>query len=136
MAGMQGEAQLIADYPGARCNADFCALEVQRGPRIWRLLLARGTDPAPERALAAACERVDIVIASRWLPQSCRPAWLKADRNLLERSGGLAIDLTSGTVTTVAQSQGQHGWWQVPDQRRPEFSPSGAATDAANPAPQ
>ena len=64
-----------------------------------------------ERDLAAACARVDIVVADRWLPYSCRPRWLKADRRMLEKTGELAIRLSSREVETVAQGQGAHGWW-------------------------
>jgi competence protein ComEC len=118
LAGMDGDVKLMADSPGARCNRDFCALELKRGGRDWRLLIGRGKDSVPERALAAACDRADIVIAERWLPRSCRPAMLKVDKSLLTRTGGLAIDLERGKLTTVAENQGQHGWWRTPEPRR------------------
>ena len=60
----------------------------------------------PERALAAACDVSDIVIAARWLPHSCKPRWLKADRTMLGKTGGLAIDLGKGRVVTVAEGTG------------------------------
>lgn len=121
-AGMEGTTRPLDDWPGARCNPDFCAVTLRRDGRDWRLLLSRGKDYAPERQLAAACDEVDIVIADRWLPRSCQPRWFKADRQFLERSGGLAIDLGAGKVTTVAESQGQHGWWRVPE-RDPRARP-------------
>lgn len=62
--------------------------------------------------LAEACAKADIVISQRYLPRSCRPRWLKADRRFLEKSGGLAIDLADEKITTVAESQGEHGWWR------------------------
>jgi competence protein ComEC len=111
LAGMSGEVSTLAEWPGARCSPEFCAVELLRGGRTWRLLIGRSKNPVTERELAAACDLSDIVIADRWLPRSCRPRWLKADRNLLDRSGGLAIDLTQGRVTTVAAEQGTHGWW-------------------------
>ncbi|PKB25535.1 competence protein ComEC [Novosphingobium kunmingense] len=111
LAGMNGEVRLIADWPGGECNADFCALRLDRSGRAWDLLIARGKDYVDERALAAVCDRVDVVIAARYLPRSCRPRWIKADRRLLDRSGGLAIDLDDANIRTVAQGQGQHGWW-------------------------
>jgi competence protein ComEC len=110
-AGMAGGTRLLDKWPGARCNPDFCAIILRRGGRDWRLLLSRGQDFAPERELAAACDRADIVIADRWLPRSCQPRWIKADRRMLQRTGGLAIDLSESEVTTVAQTQGRHGWW-------------------------
>ena len=62
----------------------------------------------------------------------CRPRWLKADRDLLERSGGLNIDLTERAIETVAEGQGAHGWWnpRVRLPRRP-YAPQPSATAAA-----
>lgn len=111
-AGMAGKTVALADWPGASCNADYCALVLNRKGRPWHLLIARGADPVPERALAAACDVSDVVIAARWLPQSCRPRWLKADRNMLDKSGGLTIDLASQHLVTVAEGEGEHGWWR------------------------
>ncbi len=111
-AGMNGTVRQLDDWPGARCNRDFCALVLERAGHRWQVLMARGTDYVNERELAAACERVDIVIAARYLPRSCQPRWLKADRRMLDRTGGLTIDLSAGEVQTVAENQGSHGWWQ------------------------
>tara|TARA_B100001057_G_C22348596_1_gene756133 strand:- start:382 stop:648 length:267 start_codon:yes stop_codon:yes gene_type:complete len=82
-------------------------------PRNWTILVARNRDLVAERALAAACQRADIVIAERYLPRSCRPRWLKIDRLFLQREGGTAIYLSSRKVATVAQDQGEHGWWRA-----------------------
>lgn len=112
IAGMAGTPILLEQWPAADCNHDFCVVPLERNGRIWHLLIARGTDVVPERALAAACDRADIVVADRWLPASCRPKWFKADRNLLGATGGMSIDLKSGSVRTVASGQGDHGWWQ------------------------
>ncbi|MCB2061425.1 MAG: ComEC/Rec2 family competence protein, partial [Novosphingobium sp.] len=112
LAGMDGELRELSQWPGARCSRDFCALELERGKREWRLLISRSKEIVPERALAAACDRADIVIADRWLPWSCRPRVLKADRRLLLRTGGLSIDLVNGRIRTVADEQGGHGWWR------------------------
>ncbi len=114
VAGMSGTVRTLAEWPGARCSPDFCVVELHRGGRTWRLLIARGKEPVSERELAAACSRSDIVIADRWLPSSCRPHSLKADRTLLDRTGGLAIDLQRARITTVAEAQGRHGWWREP----------------------
>lgn len=117
-AGVEGEPQVLANWPGAYCNTDFCAVRLERNGRVWDLLIARSRDAVPERALAAACGRADIVIAARWLPRSCRPRWLKADRNMLERTGGLAIRLAHRQVETVAEGEGEHGWWRQPERLR------------------
>ena len=113
MAGMSGAVRTLAEWPGARCSRDFCTFELERGGRVWRVLVSRSRDRVPERELAAACDRVDIVISDRWLPRSCAPRWLRADRRALGQSGGLAIDLARREVRTVAQGQGRHGWWRV-----------------------
>lgn len=117
IAGMEGETHLLENWPGARCNRDFCAVELDRGGRTWRLLIARGKDLIDIQPLAAACRQVDIVIADRRLPYACNPSTLKADRAMLGQTGGLTLDLTNRKIETVVQDQGAHGWWR-PAKRR------------------
>ena len=112
LAGVTGEPQPLAEWPGARCSSDFCVVSLDRAGRSWDILMSRSRAIIPERALAAACERSDIVVSDRWLPASCRPRWLKADRRMLSESGGLAIVLAGPEVSSVADSQGEHGWWR------------------------
>ncbi|VVT16538.1 ComEC/Rec2 family competence protein [Erythrobacter sp. EC-HK427] len=115
LAGVEGDPVPMEQWHGAECSRDFCALTLEREGREWHLLMSRSEDIVEERALAAACERSDIVITDRWLPRSCQPRVLKADRRMLEQSGGIALVL-SGTgeahMRTVAQSEGEHGWWR------------------------
>jgi competence protein ComEC len=115
LAGVAADPVPLDQWPGARCSDAFCILIIARGGREWTLLLGRNRDRVEERGLASACAQADIVVADRYLPRSCRPRWLKADRRFLERSGGLAIDLSAQRITTVAASQGQHGWWREPE---------------------
>ena len=112
MAGMEGGTLPLAQWKGAQCSPDFCSLALERGGRRWNVLMERSTVRVPERALAAACDLADIVVADRILPRSCHPRWLKADPLMLHQTGGLAIDLTKRRIATVAQSQGEHGWWR------------------------
>ncbi|WP_233999755.1 ComEC/Rec2 family competence protein [Porphyrobacter sp. TH134] len=120
LAGVAAEPVPIADWEGANCSSAFCTLVLNRGGRDWVVLLGRGRAQVEERALAAACAEADVIVSERFLPRSCRPRWLKADRRYLAQRGGLAIDLAAGRITTVAQSQGTHGWWRpAPDQPRP-----------------
>jgi competence protein ComEC len=128
LAGVGAEPVPLAEWPGARCSSAYCTLVIERGGREWVLLLGRGRERVEERALAAACAQADIVVSERFLPRSCRPRWLKADRRYLAQSGGLAIDLARERITTVAEGQGAHGWWRVPDdpfgKPRPETAPA------------
>jgi competence protein ComEC len=112
MAGMDGSVMPLRNWPQARCSPAFCRLDIERGGRTWRLLLALGRQPVARDDLTKACAISDIVVADRWLPSSCRPRALKADRAKLNRTGGMAIDLGKGRVETVAQEQGDHPWWQ------------------------
>ena len=112
LAGVSAEPVALAEWDGAHCSSVFCMVLIERGGRNWVLLLGRGRAQVEERALAAACNEADIVVSERFLPRSCRPRWLKADRRYLERSGGLSIDLDSAKVTSVAERQGTHGWWR------------------------
>lgn len=114
LAGVAAEPVPLEQWPGARCSPSFCTITLERGGREWHLLLGRNRDRVEERGLASACGQADIVVADRYLPRSCRPRWLKADRRFLERSGGLSIDLSQEQVTSVAESQGRHGWWKEP----------------------
>lgn len=116
LASVSGEPIPLADWPQAQCSSDFCVVNLERGGRVWSLLLARSRDRIEERSLAAACGEADIVVADRFLPRSCKPRWLKADTRLLRKTGGLAITLEDERIDTVASRQGQHGWWRG-DQR-------------------
>jgi competence protein ComEC len=64
----------------------------------------------PVRALVRACGQADIVVSDRALPRNCRPRWLKADRRLLARTGGIAIDLAAGVIVTVERTGDEHPW--------------------------
>ncbi len=112
LAGVEGEPVPLAEWPAARCSREFCVVGLTRAGRTWQVLMSRNRQQIEERALVAACERADIVVSDRWLPASCRPRWLKADARMLSRTGGLAIVLDGPHVTSVAESQGQHGWWR------------------------
>ncbi len=133
LAGMEGNVRMLADWPGARCSDDFCLLAVVRGGRRFSIMIAKTREYIDEMDLAAACERVDIVIADRRLPYACRPRVLKADRVMLTGTGGVAVYLESGKIRTVAETQGQQGWYRWPQPYQPKLkvpSASAQATDA------
>lgn len=113
-AGFQGELSDFDALPGARCSADSCSVELIRGTRRWRLLAMRSNyfvEPGP---LRRSCADADIVVSERWLPDWCRPRWLKLDRSLLRRTGGLSIVLADQRVTTVRIDGDAHPWIDPP----------------------
>jgi competence protein ComEC len=113
LAGVEAEPIALAQWPGADCNADFCALSLHRAGRDWQLLLSRSDYLIDAKQLAAACARTDIVISDRWLPRNCAPRILKADGRMLAQTGGLSVALGEPLrIDTVATSQGEHGWWR------------------------
>ena len=109
-----GEADEFTELeraPEAACSADLCAADIVRGGRRWRLLATRSSHFVPIPDFARACSESDIVVSDRRLPRSCAPRWLKADRDLLARTGGLAIRLSAGaSVETVAAASRRHPW--------------------------
>jgi competence protein ComEC len=108
-AGLDGEAGELETLRIAECSADFCAAEL----RGWRLLASRSDRLVPVAALRQACAEADIVVSDRGLPTACRPRWLKADRDFLAKSGGLAITLGEvPAVSTVASGDG-HPWIRI-----------------------
>jgi competence protein ComEC len=113
LASVTSEPIPLAEWNGAECSPEFCTIVLNRGGRQWSLLLARNREMIEERALAAACEQADIVVADRFLPRSCMPRWLKADRGMLEQTGGLALNLEDQSITSVSETQGEHGWWDA-----------------------
>ncbi len=109
-AGVDGEPLPIDALRAARCSADLCVARLERGGRTWRVLATRSPYLVDIRRMNRACRRADIVISDRRLPRSCQPAWLKIDRPMLARTGGLAIDLERARLDSVAAHVGRHPW--------------------------
>ncbi|MCP1471449.1 competence protein ComEC [Sphingobium sp. OAS761] len=109
-AGFDGAMDSLATLPQARCSTDLCAVRMNRGGRSWHLLATRSAMMVDYSLLAPACARADIVIADRALPRWCRPRWLRIDRRLLARTGGIAIDLDNGAIRTVRTAGDAHPW--------------------------
>lgn len=109
-AAVTSEPQPLETLPNAECNPDICVFAINRQGRDWAVLATRSRYMVPAMEMAAACRRVDIVISDRFLPYSCQPRWLKADRRLLEQSGGLAFYLGTNRVRSVAEETGHQPW--------------------------
>jgi competence protein ComEC len=122
-AGTADGPVAIENYPGSRCSLDNCVFEIERGERRWRILATRTAYPIPAMEMAAACKRVDIVVSDRWLPSSCRPRWIKADRNMLEQSGGIAFYLAKAQLITVNGDNAHLPWVQAARQAQASAQP-------------
>lgn len=131
-AAIKETAIAIDDMPGANCNRDGCSFIIRRGGRNWNVLALRSNYLIPAMELSSACRRADIVISSRRLPRGCKPAWIKADRVLLERNGGLAFYLPNARVATVAAENAHHPWSAYSPDRIARRDHSGAKKGAAS----
>lgn len=108
--GVEGAAMMMEVWPNAACNADSCVVTIKTADKNWVILATRSSYYIPALALSAACRRADIVISERYLPRSCQPRWIKADRALLGQLGGMTIDLENRRVETVLDRSGRHHW--------------------------
>ena len=114
-AGLEGEAGELETLRIAECSADFCAAEL----RGWRLLASRSDRLVPVEALLRACAEADIIVSDRRLPAACRPRWLKADREMLAKTGGLAMTLGETPRVMTVSSGDRHPWIMEPLSRFP-----------------
>lgn len=112
--GVDGEPVFLSDQPDARCSRDLCLAErvtgSAAGDRRWRILATRSAYLLPADGLIDACRAADIVVSERRLPNGCEPRWLRLDRPMLARSGGVAVTLASDAVRTVFQAGDRHPW--------------------------
>ncbi|MFN3619368.1 ComEC/Rec2 family competence protein [Sphingorhabdus sp.] len=112
-AGSNAQATPIEAWPGARCTQDNCVISLMVEGRVWAVLATRTANHVPSMEMAAACKRVDIVVSDRWLPKTCQPKWVKADRRLLDQSGGLAFYLSDQRVETANGNSRHMPWMQA-----------------------
>jgi competence protein ComEC len=111
-AGVKAEPMAIEDWPGVHCSTDACIITLDRGGRRWNIMAIRSRYSIPSMELAAACKRVDIVVSDRWLPRSCKPAWIKADRYSLAATGGLTFYLDDARVESVNSNRRHQPWFR------------------------
>jgi competence protein ComEC len=118
-SGAEEEAlALLSEVPGARCSPDLCLVEVQSGARRWRVLATRSGYLVPWREMVASCQTADVVVSDRRLPPGCAPRWLRLDRDMLAKTGGVAINFADASVRTV-RSGGSHPWLDPPTVQPP-----------------
>lgn len=122
-SGAEEEAlALLSEVPGARCSPDLCLVEVQSGARRWRVLATRSGYLVPWRDMVASCRNADVVVSDRRLPPGCMSRWLRLDRDMLAKTGGVAIRFTDADVRTV-RSGGAHPWHDPPTVQPPFVAP-------------
>jgi len=92
------ELALLSEAPGARCSPDLCLVKVTAGARRWRVLATRSGYLVPWREMIAACGAADVVVSERRLPPGCTPRWLRLDRDMLAKTGGVAITFADARV--------------------------------------
>jgi competence protein ComEC len=109
--GTEAELLDIESLSNAACSDALCVATLERDGRRWRLLATRSRDLVARPDMLRACAEADIIVADRALPRGCTPRWLRADRGLLARTGGLSITLGDPpAVATVAERVGRHPW--------------------------
>ncbi|MEG3082434.1 ComEC/Rec2 family competence protein [Sphingomonas sp. PB2P12] len=122
--GVDGEPLLLADQPDARCSRDLCVTDVVAGGRTWRVLATRSAYMVPIGQLIAACRSADVVVSERGLPKRCVPRWLKLDRRVLKKTGGIALTLGTGRIVTILSPGDRHPWRDPPTLERTSGSRS------------
>jgi competence protein ComEC len=111
VAGYDGDPLVLAESRRVNCSRDSCVSRVERDGRIWTVLATRSGQKLDWVPLTRACSNADIVVSDRWLPRGCTPRWLKLDRAVLAKTGGVAIYLSSKPRTeTVRERIAEHPW--------------------------
>jgi competence protein ComEC len=116
-AGEESIDALIEDRRDADCTPEICVASLRRGGRTWLVGATRSQNLVPWRDLVSLCPRLDIIVSERRLPPKCQPKWIKADRDLLQKTGGLAITLGNMPyVETTKDGRDDHPWTVQSDQ--------------------
>jgi competence protein ComEC len=110
-SGFDSEPGSLAESQFGSCSRDACTAVMRRGDSEWHVLATRSYQRIDWHALLQSCAAVDIAVSDRWLPRGCTPRWLKLDRSILGRTGGVAIFLRpKPRVETVADRLAEHPW--------------------------
>lgn len=106
--GSAEEALLLSEQADARCSRDICLAKAGG----LTVLATRSPYLVSARELIDACRGVDVVVSERRLPQGCRPRWLRLDRPVLARTGGVAVSRSG--VRAVIKPGDRHPWRDPP----------------------
>ncbi len=100
----------LDEVSGARCSRDICVVSLLRGGRPWRVAATRSSYAVSRAGLSDLCKVTDIFVSDRVLPKSCKPHWLKLDKPLFRKTGGLAISLSNSQTESVLTQDDDHPW--------------------------
>jgi competence protein ComEC len=95
---------------GAKCSDDVCVVTLMRGGRSWTIAATRSRHFLEWRDMMRVCDASDILISDRNAPKACMPRWIKADRQFLAETGGLAVFLGEERVQSVRRLRDDHPW--------------------------
>jgi competence protein ComEC len=110
-AGFDADPSELDAGAASACSRDLCVAHIDRSGRRWTVLATRTRHYVDITEMQRACAAADIVVSERRLPRTCRPLWLKADRDFFARTGGIAVTLGQRPgVATVAAQSGLHPW--------------------------
>jgi competence protein ComEC len=133
-AGVDEDLADLDAMPGATCTRDTCMASVRREGRTWRILATRSAYLTPIQTMNRACAEADIAVSDRRLPRSCRPKWLKLDRPMLAKTGGVSVVFDAQPRVKVTRSPAdQHPWVSAPTPPSVRFERS-RETQRENPA--
>ena len=108
-SGVETTALDMDVLPGAICSRDVCVASLRRAGRDWHLLATRTAYRLDLRQFQEVCGWADIAISDRRLPRTCSPRWLKLDAAELGQTGGVAVNLSNGSIRTV-NGDDLHPW--------------------------
>jgi len=108
-SGVETTALDLDALPGAICSRDVCVASLRRAGRDWHLLATRTPYRLDLKQFQEVCGWADIAISDRRLPRTCSPRWLKLDAAELGQTGGVAVNLSNGSIRTV-NGDDLHPW--------------------------
>ena len=116
--GTTEDPLLLSEQADARCSRDLCLAKTGG----LTVLATRSPYLVEARELIAACRTADIVVSDRRLPFGCRPRWLRLDRPVLAKTGGVAVSRAG--VRAVMTPGDHHPWRDPPTVMPPRPIPS------------
>jgi len=115
-SGFDGEVADLGSRPYSDCSKDACVAVVAKGQTEWHIVATRSAYRIDWQTLTKACAAADIAVSDRRLPRGCTPRWLKLDRTVLAKTGGITIHLGhEPRIETVADRVGAHPWKMEPN---------------------